>query len=456
MTAFLPWIALLVTLLAGWMLIKRYPTHLTLLFAGLVLIIICVLCGQTGILPKGMKTSGLVWFDIIDLLRNCAIKQVSGIGFVIMVAGGYAAYMDRIGAANALVNVVTKPLGRLNSPYFVLVMGYIVGQLLLLVVPSAAGLAMLLMVALYPILRGVGVTGAAAAAAIAMTGGMPMGPSAGTSNLAAKVAGLDPVIYFVTCQIPVAIPSILMVCVLLYIVNRFYDKKNDEQYAEVAEIKAKEVPAVPAWYAIFPILPIALMVIFSKLVYSAVKLNTVSALFLVWLAVIVIEVIRQRDIMKVMKDGVAMFQSMGKMFTGIVALIFCAQFFAEGLKISGLIHMLVESSQGIGMGLGGMSTVLSGIVGLITFLTGSGVAAYSSFAAMAPDVASGLGGTAAALVTPMQFASGFFRAMSPVSGVVIAVAGAAGLSPIALVRRTCIPMLGGITTALIANYIILM
>ncbi len=455
MTSFLPWFALLVTVGAGWMMVKKFPNHMTLFLAGLLLIVVCILAGETNILPKGMKSSGLIWFDIFDLLRKCATSQVSGIGFVIMTAGGFAAYMDRIGAAKALVNLTTKPLGCLNSPYLVLVLGYLVGQALILVVPSAAGLAMLLLVALYPILRGVGIS-AAAAAVIGMNAGMPMGPSSGTSNLASKVAGLDPVVYFVQCQLPVALPSIIVVCILLYFVNKYYDKKNDDVYGETVEVKAKEVPDVPGWYALFPLMPLVLMIIFSKLVYSAIKLNTISALFLVWAAVVLIELIRLRDAQKVFKDALAMFQAMGKLFTGIVALIICAQFFAEGLKISGLIDMLVESSKTVGMGMFGMSAVLSAIVGFITFLTGSGVAAYTSFAAMAPDVSAGLGGTASALVTPMQFASGFLRAMSPVSGVIIAVAGAAGLSPFAIVRRNWIPMLGGLITALIANYLILM
>ena len=44
----------------------------------------------------------------------------------------------------------------------------------------------------------------------------------------------------------------------------------------------------------------------------------------------------------------------------------------------------------------------------------------------------------------MQFASGLFRSFSPVSGVVIAVSGGAGMSPLAVVRRTIIPMAVGI------------
>ena len=100
-----------------------------------------------------------------------------------------------------------------------------------------------------------------------------------------------------------------------------------------------------------------------------------------------------------------------------------------------------------------MAVILALIVGLVTFLSGSGVGAYSSFAALAPDVAHGLGGTVASLVTPMQFASGMFRAMSPVAGVIIAVAGAAGVTPIAVVRRTWLPMAVGMIVTFAANAI---
>lgn len=166
---------------------------------------------------------------------------------------------------------------------------------------------------------------------------------------------------------------------------------------------------------------------------------------------VIIEIIRTRSVKKVFKDAMAMFQSMGKMFTGIVALIICAEFFATGLKVSGLIDILINSAQGVGAGMGFMTLILTAIVSIVTFLTGSGVGAYSSFATLAPDVASALGGSVASLVTPMQFASGMLRAMSPVAGVIIAVAGAAGISPMAVVRRTWIPMTVGMITTLLVN-----
>lgn len=144
---------------------------------------------------------------------------------------------------------------------------------------------------------------------------------------------------------------------------------------------------------------------------------------------------------------------MGAMFASIVALIICAEFFAAGLKATGVVVLLIDSASNLGLGMGGMTTVLALIVGAVTFLTGSGMGAFSSFAALASDVAQSFGGVAAAIVSPMQIASGALRGMSPVAGVIIAVAGAVGISPIGLVRRTIIPMLISLVVTLLSNWL---
>lgn len=128
---------------------------MTLLLSGLAMLLLAISFGVTNFLPKGVKPSGFVVFDIFDLLRSIGTKQVSGIGFLIMAAGGFAAYMDTIGAAKALVDFCIKPLRRFSQPYLILVLGYLIGTALVIVIPSAAGLAMLLLVALFPILVGV-------------------------------------------------------------------------------------------------------------------------------------------------------------------------------------------------------------------------------------------------------------------------------------------------------------
>lgn len=63
----------------------------------------------------------------------------------------------------------------------------------------------------------------------------------------------------------------------------------------------------------------------------------VTALFLTWFVVMIIELIRRREVNAVFKDAAVLFKKMGQMFGGIVALVICAEVFATSLRASGLI-----------------------------------------------------------------------------------------------------------------------
>ena len=122
------------------------------------------------------------------------------------------------------------------------------------------------------------------------------------------------------------------------------------------------------------------------------------------------------------------------------------------MKAIGAIDTLIEAGKTAGMGPAGMIIILTSIVGLASALTGSGNAAFLSFAVLAPQIATDLNFDPMLLLMPMQLAAGMCRSISPVSGVVIACSGLAGQSPMAVSRRTAIPMLGG-TITLIATTI---
>ncbi|MCF0253462.1 MAG: C4-dicarboxylate transporter DcuC [Duodenibacillus sp.] len=455
MTALLPWISIAVVIVTGFCLIKRMQAHMTLLLSGLVMILLAIAFGKYGFLPKGVKPTGFIGFDIFELLRNITTKQISGIGLIIMTAAGFAGYMDKIGAANALVKVCTAPLKKLSQPYLVLVLGYIIGQVLVSVIPSAAGLAMLLLVALYPILKGVGCSPAASVAVIGTSAGMTFSPTAGTANLAAKTAGLDPIIYLVQYQLKIAVPVLIAVSVAHFFVQRYYDKKNDDVYAESVFASDKVMSIGPAWYAFLPVLPVALLCIFSKLCYTGITLTVVTALFLSWIVGIVIELARLRDARKVFNDAMAMLKGMGSLFASVVALIIAAEIFATGIKLTGLVQLLLASANAGGLGVTGMSTVLSGIIAVVSFLTGSGVGALTSLGSLATDVASGLGGSVTQMISSMQFTAGLARGISPVAGATIVVAAAAGITPVAIIRRTFVPMVGGWIVMMIGNWLLL-
>ena len=68
MTAVLAVCALLVTVAAGWLLVKKYKPVLVLLGAGLLLLLIRVILRPSVPLLEGKESSGSVWFDIVGMI----------------------------------------------------------------------------------------------------------------------------------------------------------------------------------------------------------------------------------------------------------------------------------------------------------------------------------------------------------------------------------------------------
>ena len=78
---------------------------------------------------------------------------------------------------------------------------------------------------------------------------------------------------------------------------------------------------------------------------------------------------------------------MGKVFGPVVALIVCAELFAESLKAIGAIDTLLHSASNAGIGSGLMTLVMVGLIMVAAVIMGSGNAAFLSFSTLAPAVA---------------------------------------------------------------------
>lgn len=456
MTAFI--IAIVITIIAAWLIIKNYQAQTVLLLAGLSLLTITVfLYPEKSILYGKAASTGSIWLDIFAFAKGSLSTQVAGIGLIIMAAGGFASYMDHIKASNAMVNMCIKPLQLIKAPYLILAIGYILAQLLHVAISSAAGLAMLLLVTFFPVLVRLGVSKAAAAAMIGLCAFMDLGPAVGTANLAAKHAGMETAVYFAHYQMPIAVGVMLVVSILIYFTAKYYDKKEGHivQMQDIAQSEAStEQTAAPAFYALLPIFPVVLVIVFSPLVISSIKIDVVTAMILGTMVAFICELFVTRDFKACCKGVQVFFKGMGGMFTSIVSLLVCADIYAQSMQKIGAIDYLLESVQNAGFGFGSMTIVMTILVGITAVLTGSGVAAFFSFSGLAPSIASKFGESAVHMILPMQLMAGMGRSISPVAGIIIAVSKAGECSPFMIVKRTLIPAIGGIITMFIMNSIL--
>lgn len=447
------YLAIPIILLTGYLIIKKFNTQWVLLLAGLFMIVLSAIKGVPDFLPKGTASSGAFIIDIFLIIKATFAGTLPKLGLIIMAAGGFSRYMNHIGASHAMVQVSTKPLSLIKNPYLILALAYIIGQILNIFIPSAAGLALLLLVAMYPALVGAGCNPIATASVLATTACLDLGPASGNSNKAAEVIGIDAASYFISYQLPVAICVMIVIAILHFFTQRYFDKKDAEkglQY-EFGDVDDKQEKNAPKWFAILPVIPLSLLLIFSKFAVSSIKIDVVTAMFIGLFIAMIADFIHNKDIKKVSHSTKVFFQGMGDIFASVVSLLVAAQIFVVGLRTTGFIDLLLSASTGSGFGYMAMVIVLVAIIGLVAFLSGSGNAAFLSFSDLAPDVASNISVPIAAMVVPMQLSAGIFRSMSPVAGVVIACAGVANVSPIEVVKRTAIPMLGGVITLIITT-----
>ncbi|MDR1935435.1 MAG: C4-dicarboxylate transporter DcuC [Candidatus Accumulibacter sp.] len=455
MTGFL--ISILVTLIAAWFIVKNYQPQTVLLIAGVVLLTVtAIFFPEQSILYGKAKSVGWAGFDIFAFAKDSLTTQIAGIGLIIMAAGGFADYMDHIKASNAMVNLCIRPLYLIKAPYVILAVGYVFGQVLHVAISSAAGLAMLLLVTFFPILVRLGVSKAAAAAMIGMTAFMDLGPAVGTANLAAERSGMESAVYFVRYQLPVAIGVMIVVAVLIYFTAKYFDKKEGHvaiATEETIEQKAED-NAAPAFYALLPVIPIALVLVFSPLLVKNISMHVVTAMIIGALLALLAELLVKRDVKGAFKGFQTFFGGMGKMFTSVVSLLVCADVFAQGFQATGAMTFIIGSVQGAGFGFSAMTVVMTLLVGVTAAITGSGVAAFFAFSKLAPDIAVSFGASAVSMILPMQLMAGMGRAISPVAGVIIAVSKSGECSPFKIVQRTLIPGIGGMVAMLVLNFIV--
>lgn len=434
-------VALLTTIVVAWLIIKRMKPQAVLFAGGIFLLAVAILMGYPVLDAK--KSTGLSWFDIFKFIEDVFSNRAAGIGLMIMTVGGFAKYMDYIGASRSLVYIASKPLSMVKSPYVLLGISYIIGQLLNIVIPSAAGLCVLLMATMYPVLVNLGVSRLSAAAVVATTPCLDLGPASGSAVFAAKTAGLDVADYFVAEQIPIAVVTMVTIAVSHYFVQRYFDRKEGLEPQKLQAVSAHESETEnlpPKIYALLPMIPIIFVLVFSKLGISSIKMSVVTAMIISIFIAMILEVIRTRRPMEVCKNIQVFFDGMGHLFATVVTLIVAGETFAYGLTKIGAIDMIIKGAQGSGFGAIGVTLIMTLIVAIAAVIMGSGNAPFYSFGALVPDIAKGLSMMSAVMITPMQMASSIARSASPITAAVVAVAGVADVSPVDLVKRTAIPM----------------
>ena len=198
--------------LITYLLLKKADIKVAMFGIGILLLYIASLSGIAVI-----KEPVNAFIDPLTSVVSQFKTTLSGAGLVIIILGGYTAYMNQIGANEVTVNVLTKPLKHVKSSYFLVPIVFLLGNLLSLVIPSASNLAIILLATLYPVLIKSKMSPLTAAAVIATTATVMPTPL-GSDNVAiAQELGMPVAEYVFNYHAIVSIPTLFVMAIAHYL-----------------------------------------------------------------------------------------------------------------------------------------------------------------------------------------------------------------------------------------------
>lgn len=464
-------IALIAIVAVGYFIVKKVHAAASIFFVGVLLLMVSALLGTSSATEVAIESSGNALYDQLLVVEALFKERFAGTGMAIMVLFGFVSYMRHIGADAKTVVVLSAPLSRFRGSYWLVPLGFLVGTILSLVIPSAASLSLLLIATLLPALVAAGLTPLTVGAIVVTSSTIVPSPlEAGLIQGAALVN--MPVSEYVFGNIAKAtIPTLVVIAFLHMWWQRRCDLKDaavvstDSTHAVAAESDdaVKDALArakgLPGFYALLPLLPLILIAVTSLLrrleiipFETGILPATVISLFIT----VFIDIIRHRgDTRGPIGSLQEFFKGMGEGAGGVVALLVAAAVLVEGITQLGVIKMLTDATAGSHGAATFIILIFVGATALLAMLTGSGVAPYFAFAELVPGLAAETSINPIVMLNSIWGTSNLMRQVSPVAAAMLIVAGAIKVDPLQLVRRTWVPMVGGAIVNVLFSFLLI-
>lgn len=438
--------------IVAYLLYKRYNPQAILLFSGLTMLLLAPFMTESPIVFATNTNNHIT--DLFAFIKDTFLQKMASVGLMIMAVGGFVTYMQKSGANSALIYVSIQPLSILSKyPYFAAIMVIPIGQLLYLCIPSATGLALLLVASILPILLGLGVSRLSAVSIITACTVFDMGPGSANTSKASELIDENNISYFLNMQLPYVIPLTIILMVLFFFHNRRLDRKSGHIPIPTSQSEVKV--SVPILFAILPLLPLIILILFSSIfnfITPPIQIDITTAIFITLLISLISNWIWTKKLKESLDTIKYFWEGMGSLFVNVVILLVAAEIFATGLISIGFISELSNAGNSLGATPNTLKMIMVIIVFAGSVLTGSASSIFHAIAPQAYNHLTHYGLSSISVILPLQMASSIGRAMSPISGVVNASSQLAGVTPFDLAKRNALPLTIVLIIMLIAGF----
>ncbi|SFL93556.1 C4-dicarboxylate transporter DcuC [Pelosinus propionicus] len=409
-------IGVIMVIITVYFLIKRYDARLILLASGIIMA--CVAgtpMVSLNAFAKEMTNSGLIQ-------AVCSVM-------------GFAMVMKYTECDKHLINLMANGLSKVRP---LLIPGVVLATYAVNVaLPSAAGTAAAAGAIFVPLMMSAGVHPAMAGAAVKCgTYGSMLNPGLAHNPFVAKIAGVD-VLDVIAFHFKANIASLLTATILITLIA-YYKKEHKGYKTEGFEAEASF--KVNLLYALMPIFPIVILILGATAIIPAFKMDVPQAMIIGSLAALLVT--RKNPV----NLSNAFFDGMGKAYGEILGIIIAAGVFVSGLTAIGLVKAFTDSMLSNPAIVKICAAVGPFILGLVV---GSGDAATFAFNQAITPHAADFGMSVVQMGSMATLGGTLGRTMSPIAGATIIIAGIAGVNPMEIAKRNCLPMVGAMIVGML-------
>jgi len=438
-------------------LLKKFYPQMTVFVITVAVLVVHAFVTNTSIL--GDDTGGNMYLDIFQYVAAQFGRTFTSNGVLIVTMVGYAAYMRKIKASDKLASLLSEPLKKLKSPYLIVGLTIIISQAMRIAIPSSTGTAALMMGAFYPILVSCGINKLTSAAALSLATGIDIGPAPG--SLAIYISNIDDgrtVIDAFRGQLQVYPILIVLMAIVGAVYYWYLDRKNGTlPVKEKGVAVAAEKVDAPVFYALLPLLPVFFAIFFSDMGIGTIIMQVPAAGFFSFLIAFVVEIIRTRKPREVFAASKTMFESMGSTFYTVVVLMSLASVFGTAMAMVGGIDILAKAMVGMRMPFLLTSLTFGALGAIFVVVTANSTATLATLSPAFVAVCKSYG--VDQILGGLTFVSSttLARAIVPISGVNLLVAGTLEVETMDLVKRNLLPtivliVLGNIMSQLVFGF----
>jgi DcuC family C4-dicarboxylate transporter len=312
-----------------------------------------------------------------------------------------------------------------------LIPGVVIGTYAInIALPSAAGTAAAAGAIFVPLMMAAGIHPAMAAAAVKCgTYGSMLNPGLAHNPFVAKIAGVG-VMDVIGFHYKANIASLITATILITLIAYF---KKEHKGFEAQGYGVEEAFKVNLLYALMPILPILILLLGATSIVPALKMDVPQAMIIGSIAALLVTRKNPAGLSNAFFDG------MGKAYGEIIGIIVAAGVFVSGMTALGLVKAFTTAMLSNPTIVKICAAVGPFILGVVT---GSGDAATFAFNQAVTPHAADFGLSAVQMGSMATLGGTLGRTMSPIAGATIIVAGIAGVNPMEIAKRNCLPMVG--------------